>query len=111
MPKPEESLTFEQGIAAATLEGFILLRAEAKEKSKPEPFAQKPELLETKLGSMSDNAFMRARVQILTKMSDFCRKEIKRMEKEGNTENRVYNEFAHNCRVLGEQFEKKQYGD
>jgi hypothetical protein len=44
-------------------------------------------------------------------MDDFHRKEIEKMEKDGNTENRVYNTFAHDVRVLGDQLEKKQYGD
>lgn len=101
----------------AIIEGFRILDMEAdyeahqKIKSKPEPKAQKPQILETKLGSISPNPFVRARIQILTKMGDFERKEIERMEKAGNINNRVYDAFAHDVRVLGEQFEKKQFGD
>lgn len=117
MPMPGPLMTPRQIVLQAIIEGYRILDMEAayeaqqKIKGKPEPKAQKPELLETKLGSMSPNPFVRARVQILNKMSDFHRNEIERMEKDGNTDNRVYNEFAHQCRILGEEFEKKQYGD
>jgi hypothetical protein len=114
---PPFSATPAQIVYQAIIDGFKILNLEAiyeaqqKLKSKPEPMAQKPEILETKLGSMSPNPFIRARVQILNKMDDFHRKEIEKMEKDGNTENRVYNTFAHDVRVLGDQLEKKQYGD
>lgn len=111
MQMPEKGLTPMQIMFRATLEGMIILRAEEKEKSKPEPMTQKPQILESKLGSISPNPFVRARVQILTKMGDFERKEIERMEKDGNINNRVYDAFAHDVRVLGDQFEKKQFGD
>lgn len=113
MPKPPDHLSLGQITQHAIIVGFHILEEEAEEQrqnANPPAKAQKPEILETKLGSMSPNPFVRARIQILNKMDAFHRNEIERMEKANDTENRIYNEFAHNVRVLGEQFEKKQYG-
>jgi hypothetical protein len=94
MQMPQASLTPMQIVFQATLEGMIILRAEEKEKSKPEPFAQKPQILETKLGSISNNPIIRARVKILNGYTPFRRAEIERMEKIGDTDNRFYKDFA-----------------
>ena len=96
MQMPQATLTPMEIVFQATLEGMIILRAEEKEKSKPkpEPMAQKPQILETKLGSMSDNPIIQARIKVLNGYTPFRRAEIEKMEREGDTDNRFYKDFA-----------------
>ena len=92
MQMPQATLTPMEIVFQATLEGMIILRAEEKEKSKP--MAQKPQILETKLGSMSDNPIIQARIKVLNGYTPFRRAEIEKMEREGDTDNRFYKDFA-----------------
>ena len=105
MPVPEENLTLMQMVAQATLQGMIILRAEEKEKAKakPEPIAQKPQILEIKLGSMSPNPFVRARVQVLNKMDDFHRHEIEKIERGELPKSRFYDDFVKEVAALGDR--------
>ena len=99
MPFPNNSATLMQMVREAILEGMIMLQAEEKEKLNPKAIEPDPRV--------ETNPFIRARIQILSKKSEFCRKELLQMEKDNNVDNRIYNAFAKEIRILGEIFEKK----
>ena len=98
-------LTFEQYLLIAVKEGHALLDAEEKNPSKkPEPFKQPSPVLNDALGKMSDNPYIRARTQILTKMSPAARAVIEDMERiGGNTCNPTYDKFAKSVTLLGDK--------
>lgn len=52
------------------------------------------------------NPFLRARIQILKGMNAFQRNEIEMMERTNYKDNRWYDEFCHQVRLLGESFQK-----
>jgi hypothetical protein len=52
----------------------------------------------------SDNPYLKARIAVLDKMTDFKRNEIKEMEKIGDTDNRFYADFVHEVSCLGDIF-------
>lgn len=106
LPQPDHQETLAELIA----EGFRLLAEEEKEKKTKSPVSSQDILghtpkssLEDKLGSMSDNPYIRARCEILKKMSAIARNEIEKMEKNGNINNRLYNDFVKNVRIRGDQ--------
>ena len=102
LPIPDHAETIME-LAAA---GELILQAEAKNPRKAAPpTAKLPDettKLETKLGSMSDDPYVKARVEILNGMGEFERKEIERMEKTNDLNNRWYEDFCHKVRVLAD---------
>lgn len=89
-----------------TAEGMKLLEAEEKKKSPPvaPPKKDDQKKLETALGTTSANPYIRARIEILKGMNDFNRKRIEELEKKGNTEHPLYQEFVRLQVRLGDKF-------
>ena len=97
-------LTFEQYLSQAIQEGYALLAAEEKNSVKnPEPFKQSSPALNDALGKMSDNPYIKARTQILLKMTPTARAAIEEMERIGNTCNSTYDKFARSVTILGDK--------
>lgn len=98
----------EQPLMDAVSEGYLLLAADEKKGTLPATVKlDETKRLNNTLGSTSSNPFIRARIQILNKMSPFDRHEIERMEKTHDLNNRFYEDFVHRVRVLGEEFQEK----
>ena len=87
-------------------EGELLLKAEEKEASKTSS-KKEGKRLEKKLGSMSSNPYIRARIEILNKMKEVDRKEIETMENTKDVNNRFYEDFVKQVRILGEKYESE----
>src|ERR1035438_5990956 len=66
-----QSLSFDECLSKALQEGYALLAAEEKNSVK----------LENKLGETSKNAYVRARSEVLNKMSPAARAVIEKMER------------------------------
>ena len=97
------ALSFDQYLTIAIKEGYALLATETKNSvKKPEPSKQPSSVLTDSLGKMSVNPYVRARTQILTKMSPKARSVIEEMERIGNTANPVYDKFARSVTLLGD---------
>ena len=98
----------DQTIAEMVAEGNRLLEEEEREKNskkKPEPPKPQPDettKLESTLGSISENPYIRARVQLLNKMTPEARKVIERIEKGELERNHVYDRFVHDVALLGD---------
>jgi hypothetical protein len=104
----DPSLTFEQYLAIAIKEGEELLAAEEKNSvKKPESFAQPKEKLQDTLGKMSDNPYIRARTQILTKMTPKARSVIEDMEKGSVKKDARYDTFVKQVTILGDKLSSK----
>lgn len=73
----------------------ILKQQEAMPKSAPK--AETPK---------SNNPYVIARETILNKMDKFCRNEILEMERTGNKDNRIYNEFITEVRKEGDRLQQ-----
>lgn len=86
-------------ISELVAEGERLLKEEALQ-FKSQVISK--EKLETKIETLSSNPYVKARIEILNKMTPFHRREIEVMEKEGNINNRFYEEFCHNVRLLAD---------
>lgn len=63
-----------------------------------------PELPPLQIPSTSENPFVRARVDVLNKYSEFKRREIEQMEKTGDKSNRVYEEFIADVAQAAERY-------
>jgi hypothetical protein len=106
LPKPDH----EESIAEAVAEGFKLLEEEEKGKSKAkasdilgyDPNSDKKRL-ETKLASTSDNPYIRARIQILNKMTPTARAIIEKMENGKLEKDSRYDAFVKAVEILGDQ--------
>ena len=96
LPLPKTIPTISQ-LAA---EGEKILADEEKKDSKTTPVPTTPvppkpsKALENALGAMSKNPYVKARIDVLKKMSEFARHEIETMEKERNVNNRFYAQFT-----------------
>jgi hypothetical protein len=103
----DPSLTFEQYLAIAIKEGEALLAAEEKAKAKssvkPEPLAQPSAKLQEALAKMSDNPYVRARIEILNKMGPTARSVIEKMEKGDIPKDGRYDTFCKAINARGEQ--------
>ena len=81
------------------VEGLLLLEEDNKksitdEKSK----------LDSTLGEKSSNPFVRARIEVLEKMTLSQRSRILKMEAENNLDNPIYQDFVKSQRILGDEF-------
>lgn len=103
----DPSLTFEQYLAIAIKEGEALLAAEEKTKPKnsvkPAGSVKPSPALEDALAKMSDNPYVRARVEILTKMGPTARSVIEKMEKGELSKDDRYDKFCKAVTVRGDQ--------
>ena len=86
-----------------------LLEAEEKNPKAPsvKTTASKSVVLEEALGKMSDNPYVRARIQILNKMKPEARSVIEKMEKGTLPQDRRYDEFCKEIRILGDKLSSK----
>ena len=107
----DPSLSFEQYLAIAIKEGEALLAAEEKTKAKgsvkPEPFKQASPALEDALAKMSDNPYIRARTEILRKMTPEARSVIEQMEKGTKAKDTRYDTFCKAVTIRGDQLSAK----
>lgn len=104
----DPSLSFEQHLAQAIKEGEALLAAEEKAKAKdsvkkPESFAQPSAKLQDALAKMSDNPYVRARIEILNKMGPIARSVIEKMEKGTLAKDDRYDKFCKAVTTRGDQ--------
>ena len=107
LPKPDH----EESLTELVKEGHRLLAAEEKKKNPcpPVPTAPVPpkkddtKRLESNLASTSTNPYVRARIQILNKMTALARGVIEKMEKGELPKDRRYDEFAKTVMNLGDK--------
>lgn len=98
----DASLTFDQYLVQCIKEGNELLEAETK-KSSVKPPPSNPKVLEDALGKMSDNPYVRARIQVLKRMSADARSVIEKMEKGDLTKDSRYETFCKAVSILGDK--------
>lgn len=87
-------------------EGHKLLAAE-ENKSENKPITKNTNSKPLEAKSANEvNPYIRARNDILNKMGAFEKKEIETMEREGNLDNRIYNNFVHQVRLIADAYYK-----
>lgn len=101
-PLPE-GLSIEQIITQLVKEGNELLEAEAKTKPSVKSTPESKAALEDALGKMSDNPYIRARVQLLRKMTPEARSVIEKMEKGTLAKDHRYDDFCNMVTRLGDK--------
>ena len=103
----DPALTFEQYLAQAIKEGNALLEAEAKTSSvTKENSGKNPPILEDALAKMSDNPYVKARVQVLQKMTPLARSVIEKMEKGEIPKDTRWDTFSKAITALGDKLSK-----
>ena len=100
-----QSLSFDECLSKALQEGYALLAAEEKNsvKTAPNPNSVK---LENKLGETSKNAYVRARSEVLNKMSPAARAVIEKMERGDLTKDTRWDTFCKAVTILGDSLSK-----
>ena len=104
-----QSLSFDECLSKALREGYQLLEEEAKNPPKdsvkpaPNPNSVK---LENKLGETSKNAYVRARSEVLNKMSPAARAVIEKMERGDLTKDTRWDTFCKAATILGDSLSK-----
>lgn len=98
----DPKMTFEQYLNQCIEEGEELLAAEGKNKPAPAMKPQSKKVLDDALGKMSSNPYIRARTQILTKMTPEKRSVIEKMEKGNLPTDSRYDEFCKEVTRLGD---------
>lgn len=99
--------TFEEQLARAVIEGAQLLEAEEKAKKAAAPPAPSP-VLEDALGKMSANPYIRARTQLLLRMTPTARSVIEKMEKGLLDKDHRYDTFVSQIAKLGDKLDDEQ---
>lgn len=97
--------TFEEQLAHALADGLKML--EAEEKAKPKPAAPSP-VLEDALGKMSANPYIRARTQLLIRMTPTTRSVIEKMEKGLLDKDHRYDTFVKQVAKFGDKLDDEQ---
>lgn len=99
------NLTFEQHLSQAIQEGYALLEEEAKnpKNSVKAPLKSDSVKLEDKLGEMSKNAYVKARAEVLRKMSPEARAIIEKMSAGELTKDSRWDTFCKAVNIKGEQ--------
>ncbi len=96
-------LTFDEYLMICVKEGMLMLEAEEKEKAAlvkpPEP----QKTLDDKLGETSTNPYIKARSQILQKMTAKARSVIDQMENGSLDKDRRYDKFVEAVAALGDK--------
>jgi hypothetical protein len=87
-------------------EGDELLAKENKT-TKPTPPKDETKKLDKKLASISPNPWVRARTKILNDYPEWRRKEIENMENGKYPKDYHYDDFVHEVRILGDEYEEK----
>jgi len=96
-------LSFEQYLSQALQEGYAILEAEGSGSvTKPVSVKTSP-ILEDALAKMSDNPYIRARAEILNKMSPIARSVIEKMEKGTLPKDPRYDTFCKAVTIKGDQ--------
>jgi len=101
---PKESLKREKNapqdplIDALRAEGDKLLEADKKKS----PKKTESKVLETALGEMSANPYVKARFKVLKTFPEWRRREVEEMEKTGNINNPHYDDFVKQVAKLGD---------
>jgi parvulin-like peptidyl-prolyl isomerase len=101
----DPKLTFEQYLSQCIQEGNALLAAEEKtpKNSVKAPGSVKPSVLEDALSKMSSNPYIKARAQVLKKMSPDARSVIEKMEKGELTKDTRWDTFSKAVALLGDK--------
>lgn len=97
--------SFEKHLSYALQEGYALLEEDAKKAPKASvtaPAKSSP-VLEDALAKMSDNPYIRARHEVLTKMTPTARSVIEKIEKGELPKDSRYDTFCKAVSVRGEQ--------
>ena len=107
----DQSLSFEEHLMQAVAEGIRMLALEEKieklqPKSNPIAKTDSPSKLEDKLGEINKNAYVRAQVEVLKKMSPEARAVIEKMENGKLTKDHRYDIFCRAVTKLGDDFSK-----
>lgn len=107
LPTPMHEETLSELVVA----GYKILEAEAKAKGGIPPVPTKPvppkddmKRLESQMASTSDNPYIKARIQILNKMTPIARGIIEKMEKGELPKDSRYDSFAQAVANLGDKF-------
>lgn len=104
LPPVDQNLTFEQHLAQAIKEGNELLALDYKAPAnKPKTPAKTSPALEEALAKMSDNPYIRARTEILKKMTPEARSVIEKMEKGELKKDTRYDTFCKAVTIKGDQ--------
>jgi hypothetical protein len=105
---PPPDLPPDKLISFLAAEGMKLLEAEERAIKKPKVRNTNEQTkLDTVLGMISKNPYIRARHMILEKMSLARKKELEDMEKSGNTDNKKYQDFIKEVAKLGDSLSQK----
>lgn len=102
----DPKLSFEQHLSLALQEGYALLEEDAKnpKNSVKTPSSVKPSpVLEDALAKMSNNPYIRARTEILKKMTPIARSVIEKMEKGTLPKDARYDTFCKAVAIRGDQ--------
>lgn len=101
----DPKLTFDQYLTIALKEGNALLKAETKTKPAPKASttATPSPVLEDALAKMSDNAYVRARVEVLKKMTPETRAIIEKMERGELPKDLRWDTFCKAITIKGDQ--------
>lgn len=103
LPKPDHKETLDELIA----EGNRLLALEEKlSKKMKKAIVTEEKKLEIKLATNSSNPYVRARIDILNKMSEVERSIIEKMEIGTFPKDSRFDHFASEIRVLGDTYSK-----
>jgi hypothetical protein len=104
----DPKLTPEQYLMIAIKEGNALLNAEAKNSENSVKTPSKPDSvkLANKLGEMSTNAYVRARTEILNRMTPESRRIIEKMERGELTKDKRYDMFCKAVTIKGDELSK-----
>ena len=98
-----QSLTPDQYLCQALQEGYALLEAEGSGSVKPKASVKPSPILEDALAKMSTNPYVRARIEILNKMTPIARSVIEKMEKGVLPKDIRYDTFCKAVSIKGEQ--------
>jgi len=98
-----QDISFEELTAQAIKEGFAMLAAEDKKASKHSVKPTSPNILENALGEMSTNPYIRARIEVLKKMTPAARSEIEKMEAGTLDKDHRYDTFVSIVSALGDE--------
>jgi hypothetical protein len=114
LPKDRQNLkpvnqtwTFDQHLSYALQEGYAILEAEGTGSvTKPDSVKPSP-ILEDALAKMSSNPYIRARVEILNKMTPLARSVIEKMENNTLPKDHRYDTFCKAVTIKGDQISSK----